>query len=396
MTKKLYYDDPYKITFTEKILKKTKYQDKFAVVLAETYFYPTSGGQLYDLGSINGTELIEVIEEDDEILHLSNKEIPGDIADCVINWNRRFDFMQQHTGQHILSESISKSLGFDTISCHLGEDYCTIDINAFSLNPKDIARIEEYANNVIYKNHEVFIHYISDTEVSKFPLRKPPKFKGILRIVEIDGFDYSACGGTHLKRTGEVGVIKIRKTEKIKGNLTRLEFLCGRRALSDYQWKGFILNEVSNIFTTSEREIPEKVTKLIEENKSLLKQSELYKSELLDVEISKILNEAIPDNNYKIIKKIFKDRNISEIRIIAQKIIDKKGYLVVFGNVGDTSNIIFARSQDISLNMVQLFNSIAAMIDAKGGGKPDFVQAGIKNPAKLDDAIMFALRNIEL
>jgi alanyl-tRNA synthetase len=295
-----------------------------------------------------------------------------------------------------LYESISKSYGFDTVSSHLGDDYCTIDINAFSLTPKDIANIEEYANNIIYKNHEVIIRYILDSEVSKYPLRKAPKFKGTLRIVEIDNFDFSACGGTHVKKTGEVGVIKIRKTEKIKGNLTRLEFLCGRRALSDYQWKGFILNEISTIFTTSERDIPDKVTKLIEDNKSLMKQSESYKNELLDVEISNIINESIPDNNYQIIKKIFNNRNINDIRVIAQKIIEKNGYLVLFGNVGSASNIIFARSQDISLNMVQLFNSISTMIDAKGGGKPDFVQAGIRNPSKLDDAIMFALRNIEL
>jgi alanyl-tRNA synthetase len=287
-------------------------------------------------------------------------------------------------------------LNYDTVSSHLGEEFCTIDINVSSLTPKDIALIEEYANNIVYKNYDVIIHYISDTETSKFPLRKPPKFKGILRIVEIEGFDFSACGGTHVRRTGEVGLIKIRKSEKIKGNLTRLEFLCGKRALSDYQWKNYILSEVSNIFTTSEREIPDKISKLIEENKSLSKQSEIYRNELLDVEIMGIMNEAISDNNFKIIKKIFNNRNFNDIRVIAQKIIEKDGYLVLFGNISSSSNIIFARSKDIPLNMVQLFNSIAIMIEAKGGGKPDFVQAGIQNPGKLNDALMFALRNIEL
>lgn len=395
MTKKLYFDDPYKIDFTEKIISKTKYQDKFALTLAETYFYPTSGGQEHDKGKINGVEISDIIENDDEILHITNREVKGDIADCVIDWNRRFDFMQQHTGQHILSESIAKLFNYETASCHLGEDYCTIDVHALNLNPKDFAQIEKYANDIICKNLELKIHYISDSDISKFPLRKAPKFRGILRIIEIDKFDYCACGGTHARRTGEVGVIKIRKSEKIKGNLTRIEFVCGSRALSDYQWKNYILNDISNIFTTSERDIPEKVRKLLEENKSLNKQIEQYKNELLDIEISKIICEASPDKNFKIIKKIFKDRNLGDLRIIAQKIIENDGYIVLFGNIGSASNVIFARSKDISLNMVQLFNSIAPMIQAKGGGKPDFVQAGIQNPDKLEDALIFVLRNLD-
>jgi len=396
MTKKLYYDDPYKINFTEKIISKKNIEGKHVLVLAETYFYPTSGGQMHDYGTINGIPVIDVIEENDEILHVTQKEAPGDIAECVINWKRRFDFMQQHSGQHILSESISKVLGFDTVSSHLGEDFSTIDINSSGLTPKDFAVIEEYVNGIIYRNLEIKIHYVHDTEVNKYPLRKAPKFSGLLRIIEVTDFDYSACGGTHVRYTGEIGVIKIRKSERIKGNLTRLEFLCGYRALSDYQWKNYILNDLAGIFTTSERELPDKVRKLIEENKNLNKQSDIYKNRLLEIEISSIMEEAMTENNYKIVKKIFRNRSMNDIRFIAQKIIEANGYLVLFGNIGNTSNVILARSMDIPVNMVQLFNSIAPMIEAKGGGKSDFVQAGLQNPEKLDDALMFILRNTEI
>jgi len=396
MTKKLYYTDSYKTNFTEKIVNKTKYFDKFAVVLEETYFYPTTGGQEHDIGTINGVDVIDVVEYNDQILHLTQKEISGDIAECNINWKRRFDFMQQHTGQHILSESIFKIAGYNTISSHLGEESSTIDLNCNNISQKEIAEFEVYANNIIYQNLDVKIHFISDTEVDKYPLRKPPKFTGLLRIIEIDGFDFSACGGTHVKKTGEVGLIKIVKSEKIKGNATRLEFLCGQRALNDYQWKHFLFADISYTLSSSEKEIPEKVRKLINENKLLNKQNDIYKEQILQIEAEKLINDAIIEKDTKIIKKVFYNRDFSDLRIIAQKIISNEGYIVLLGNINSNSNILFARSADVSINMVQLFNSISGMIDAKGGGKPDFVQAGLKNSNNLVDALNFVLRNLNL
>jgi len=396
MTKKLYYTDSYKTNFTEKIVNKTKYFDKFAVVLEETYFYPTTGGQEHDIGTINGVDVIDVVEYNDQILHLTQKEISGDIAECNINWKRRFDFMQQHTGQHILSESIFKIAGYNTISSHLVEESSTIDLNCNNISQKEIAEFEVYANNIIYQNLDVKIHFISDTEVDKYPLRKPPKFTGLLRIIEIDGFDFSACGGTHVKKTGEVGLIKIVKSEKIKGNATRLEFLCGQRALNDYQWKHFLFADISYTLSSSEKEIPEKVRKLINENKLLNKQNDIYKEQILQIEAEELINDAIIEKDTKIIKKVFHNRDFSDLRIIAQKIISNEGYIVLLGNINSNSNILFARSADVSINMVQLFNSISGMIDAKGGGKPDFVQAGLKNSNNLVDALNFVLRNLNL
>ena len=396
MTKKLYYTDSYKTNFTEKIVNKTKYFDKFAVVLEETYFYPTTGGQEHDIGTINGVDVIDVVEYNDQILHLTQKEISGDIAECNINWKRRFDFMQQHTGQHILSESIFKIAGYNTISSHLGEESSTIDLNCNNISQKEIAEFEVYANNIIYQNLDVKIHFISDTEVDKYPLRKPPKFTGLLRIIEIDGFDFSACGGTHVKKTGEVGLIKIVKSETIKGNATRLEFLCGQRALNDYQWKHFLFADISYTLSSSEKEIPEKVRKLINENKLLNKQIDIYKEQILQIEAEELINDAIIEKDTKIIKKVFHNRDFSDLRIIAQKIISNEGYIVLLGNINSNSNILFARSADVSINMVQLFNSISGMIDAKGGGKPDFVQAGLKNSNNLVDALNFVLRNLNL
>jgi alanyl-tRNA synthetase len=395
MTKKLYHNDSYKLEFTAEICKREIYENKYSVVFSQTYFYPTSGGQLHDIGFINGIKVLDVVQVDDDILHITEKEITEDNVECNINKERRFDFMQQHTGQHILSESIAKVFGYETASCHLGEEMCTIDINASSLSTTDIQKIELFANNIVCQNLPVKVHYVQDTEINKLPLRKAPKFTGLLRIIEIDKFDFSACGGTHVKTTGEVGIIKIRKRESVKGNLTRIEFLCGTRALLDYQTKSEILNSLANSFTTTEKEVIDKVKKIVENNKQLVKELDLYKTELLKFEIVKLAEEAIIDKQYKIIKKTFKDRDINEIRILAQKIIEYDDYIILFGSVSNSSNIIFARSKNVPVNMQQLFNSISEMIGAKGGGKPDLVQAGLKNQNRLEEALTFAMRLID-
>ena len=395
MTKKLYHDDSYRLEFAAEICKRERYDDKYAVVFNETYFYPTSGGQLHDTGFINGIKVLDVVQVGDDIFHITEQEVTDDKVECVVNKERRFDFMQQHTGQHILSETIVKLCGYETLSCHLGEEVCTIDINTNSLTPDNIQKIELFANNIVYQNLSIKIHYVQDTDINKFTLRKAPKFTGLLRILEIDNFDFSACGGTHVKSTGEVGIIKIRKRESVKGNLTRIEFLCGTRAFLDYQTKSEILTNLANSFTTTENEVVDKVNKIVENNKQLLKQLDLYKIELLKIEIIKLTEEAIIDNQYKIIKKTFKDRDINEVRVIAQKIIEYDDYIILFGNVSNSSNIIFARSKNVSINMQQLFSSISGMIEAKGGGKPDFIQAGLKNSSKLEEALTFVMRLID-
>jgi len=395
MVKKLYYNDSYKLEFNAEICKREMYNDKYAVVFKETYFYPTSGGQLHDTGFINGIKVLEVVQVEDDIFHITEQEVIGDNVECVINKERRFDFMQQHTGQHILSESIVKVCGYETLSCHLGEEICTIDINAKMLSDDDIKKIELFANDIIYKNLYVKVHDVQDVDIGKFPLRKAPKFAGLLRIIEIDQFDFCACGGTHVKTTGEVGIIKIRKRESVKGNLTRIEFLCGGRALVDYQSKNDILSGLANLFTTTETEVTDKVKKIVESNKLFSKQLDFYRTEFLKFEIVKLADEAIIDNQYRIIKKTFKDRDINEIRIIAQKLIEYDNYIILFGNLGSSSNILFARSKNVSINMQQLFNSISGMIEAKGGGKPDFIQAGLKNQNKLEEALNFVMRLID-
>jgi alanyl-tRNA synthetase len=396
MTRKLYYTDSYTVEFEQKIIYQEKYDNFFAIKFDETYFYPTSGGQEHDVGSIDDIEIIDVIDENGDILHIVKKKVEGEIAHCKIDWKRRFDFMQQHTGQHILSESIQRVIGFGTVSSRLAEQSSTIDINTNSLDYQQVLKVEEQANQIIYDNIDVKIHFVNENDIKNFPLRKPPKFSGIIRVVEVDGFDFSACGGTHCRKTGEVGLIKIRKWEKIKGNMTRIEFFCGRRALYDYQWKNHFVVDLANSLTIKDIDLHEQIQKIIDDNKNLIKENDFLKSQLISFEAEELIKTAILEKNVRIVKNIFKDRPVNEVRLLAQKLIFFDNCIVLFGIINEQSNIIFARSSSLNQNMLQLFNAISHIIEAKGGGKPDFVQAGCKNPDKLQEGLEFAYRNLEI
>jgi alanyl-tRNA synthetase len=395
MTNKLYFYDSYKTEFTQRALEQEKYGEFFSIKFSDTFFYPTTGGQEHDLGTINNINVIDIIEQDDDILHIIEKNIPSVDCVCIIDWKRRFDFMQQHTGQHILSESIQKLFKHETMSSHLGEISCTIDIDTKFFDYNKMREIEEYANDIIYRNLKVNFHYVHDSEISKFPLRKKPKFTGELRIVEIDGFDYSACGGTHVNNTGEIGIIKIKKWEKVKGDLTRIEFLCGKRALKEYQIQNKCISDLANKMTISDSELFEKVVKLLEENKRNLKSIEQYKNDLLKYEAVEIFNNGINEKGITIIKKLFENREFSDIRSLAQLLIRNNSTIVLLGNYGLQNNIIMARSGNLEIDFKQLLNVISNFYELKGGGKQDFVQAGV-NKEKMQEIIEFALRNLEI
>jgi alanyl-tRNA synthetase len=266
-------------------------------------------------------------------------------------------------------------LGFETISSRLSEDSSTIDLNTNNLEYKQVLKVEEFANQIVYNNLDVKIYFVHEQDISKIPLRKPPKYSGEIRIVEVDSFDYSACGGTHCKKTGEVGIIKIRKWEKVKGNLTRLEFYCGKRALNDYQWKNQIVLDLASSLTVKDTELNQKVLKIIDDNKNLSKKFNLYRSQLLDYEAEKLFKDGIVEKDIRIIKKIFRSRDVGEIRILIQKALSLGECVALIGIMDEQSNVIFARSNGVNQNMLQLLDAVSSIVGIKGGGKSDFVQA---------------------
>ena len=310
MTERLYYQDSYLKEFKARIIKKVRIDDQPAVVLDRTAFYPTSGGQPYDIGVIQDVSVVEVVEEGKEIIHILKDELKEDVGAVVtgkIDWERRFDHMQQHLGQHILSGALLKIWDFETVSFHLGEEVCTLDIIKEELTEKEVKKVEECANEVIFANRPVKCYFVEgEEELKRLNLRKMPERKGKTRIIEVEDFDLSACGGTHCRTSGEVGLIKVTKWEK-RGEKIRLEFICGRRAWEDYSWKHELVKNISNRLTVKDSELDEVIERMLEERKEIRKELKDFKEKLQDYEALDLLhNEVIIKDNIKVINSSLK------------------------------------------------------------------------------------------
>jgi len=377
MTERLYYSDSYTHTFNARIVERLTHNNQPALLLDKTFFYPTSGGQPNDRGTINQAQVIDVIarESDHAILHILDRETDSGDAACAIEWSRRFDFMQQHTGQHILSQAFIRIAHAETSSFHLG-DSLTIDLAVEKLKPESIDQAEDLANRVVTDNVPIRSWFPSDEELQTIPLRKAPEIDGRLRIVAIGDFDFTACGGTHVARTGEVGLIKIIKVDRAK-KMMRVEFMCGARALSDYRRKNAIVNQLAADFTCGVFEIDQSVAKLRSENQTRSKELKEMRLRWLEDEAQKII-AAFPDTwGNRIVKRAWANRDMDELRKLAMRLTDEPKVIVLLGSSGAKANLVFARSNDVDQDMKALLLPALKVIGSeKGGGDGRLAQGG--------------------
>ena len=403
MSKRLYYEEPYLQEFKGKILEKIKIDGKPALILDNTCFYPTSGGQPNDLGYIQSVPIVDVIEDNERIIHILKQGIEEECGDTVIgkiDWKRRFDHMQQHSGQHILSAAFEKLWNAETVSFHLGDEVCTLDIMKDDITPEEVKRGEVLANNVVLENKPIKTYFVNKEEVNKLNLRKIPPQKGDIRIVEIKDFDICACCGTHCGTTGEVGLIKILKWEK-RGVKIRLDFICGKRSLKDYYWKNELIKNISNKLTIKDTELGETVERMLEERKETRKELREIKEKLQEYEVKKLIDEASTrDNGIKIINKVFEEKNFQEVRELVQKIINLDDNVVVLAGIkskgeGERVKILFACSRVLKYDMNRLIREAGKFIEGRGGGAPNFAQAGGKRVEGIHEALDFALKNLK-
>jgi len=402
LTERLYYQDSYLKEFKAKVLKKIKINNQPAVVLDKTAFYPTSGGQPYDRGVIQDIPVVEVVEDNDEITHILKEELKEEINSEVvgkINWERRFDHMQQHSGQHILSGALMKLWSVETVSFHLGEEVCTLDIAKEKFTEEEARKVEECANEIIFNNKPVKCYFVEgEEELKRLNLRKMPDRKGKIRIIEIKNFDLSACGGTHCRATGEVGMIKITKWEK-RGEKIRLEFICGRRAWKDYFRKNKVIKNISNKLTIKDSELGEAIDRMLEEQKEIRKELKGFKEKLQDYEVRNLINKSsLKDDGIRIVSKIFEDKNFQEVRELVQKIINLDESVVVLAGInskGEGIKILFACSRALNYDMNRLIREAGKFIEGRGGGAPNFAQAGGKRVEGIHEALDFALTNLK-
>lgn len=389
-TRRLYFEDAYQRDFEATIVDKFLFEGKPAVVLDQTCFYPESGGQPSDRGLLGGAAVVHVFEDGGRIIHLLEKGIDADRVRGGIDWPRRFDHMQQHSGQHILSQSFFGLLQGETLSFHLGETVSTLEIGLRDISDADLGRVEERANEVVFEDREIKTYFVPEEKISSIPLRRPPKKEGLIRVVEVSGFDYSACGGTHCRRSGEIGLIKVTKWEKIRGNL-RFEFLCGRRAVEDYTWKNRALAEIAARFSAHEKNIPAAVEKTVSEVKQARKKMRLLQEKLARYEAE----EAVRKSEGRIVTAVWADKTPEEAKLLALNIIKAGEFVVLCGIKGEErDHLVFAASERLPLDMRELLPIVFSQVQGKGGGSSSLVEIVVEKGEDLKSLIKLAFEAV--
>lgn len=380
MTDKLYYTQPELREWETSITGITEEDDYYLVTLKETAFYPEGGGQPADIGTIDVIKVIDVIEKGNEVYHKVLTKPSRDHVNCKIDYHRRFDHTQQHTGQHLLSAVLIELFEIETVSFHLGTDTVTIDINTKELTDQQILEVEQKVNEYIYDDIEIETYFVQKDELSSLQLRKTPIVTEDIRIVEIKGIDVSACCGTHVIHTGQLGLIKIVKTEKVKGNI-RVHFKCGYRALEDYRQTSTILNDVSLHLSSNRDAVLSNIKKLELEHKNLQRELEEVKEKNDQFLAQKLLTE----HPTKLLNISFTDRTIKDLQRLSRHFSDR---VIVFQSVLD-KKILLSHDGSIDLHCGQFFKEHLKQYHGKGGGNAQSSQASFDDIQDLENFAKF-------
>ena len=389
MTERLYYRDSYLRQFEARVVKAEQTAQGCDVVLNATAFYPTSGGQPHDLGIMAGARIQEVVECDDEIVHRLDRPVAGERLACEVDWERRFDHMQQHTGQHLLSQALVRAAKRNTVGFHMGADYVTVDLDAEGIGQQQLSEAERLANTIIYENRPIAARIVSDSEVSALGLRKESQRTGPLRVVSVEDFDVSACGGTHVSRTGEIGSVVIRKVERVN-RLARIEFVCGLRSLVSGQRDLETLSLVARQFSVGLNEVPARVEKQIQEARQLRKVLQMKNKMLAGLLARELYAQAPPRQETRIVKQLFEDEEMEFLKMLAQALLSQGDCVVLLGSGGAQAELLFARSDNLNGDLRQILPACCELIEGKGGGTRTLVQAGGKNASRLQRALDLA------
>ncbi len=379
MIRRRYYHEAYTTTFDATVAERYKHEGCVALVLDHTYFYPKSGGQPADRGTINGQAVVDVFirEQDGAIVHLVDGEIWTDEVHGQLDWERRFDHMQQHSGQHILSQAFIQIAGAETVGFHLSEASVTIDLDRPDLKPETVEAVELLANQIVWQDRPIKIHMVSLQQARQMNLRKlPEKVGNVLRLIDIEEFDLTACGGTHVDRSGAVGMIKILKLEQGAEQL-RVEFKCGQRALADYRHKNGIIMRLATDFTTGYGEVQQSVARLRSELKQAQRANKQQKVEMMNLLAGQLLSEAHVKGSTRVVARVFDDKDADDLKVLAGQLLKQQGVVALLGLSGPQTRLLFARSEPAGGAMNELLKSALQVLgDATGGGSGQFAQGG--------------------
>jgi alanyl-tRNA synthetase len=372
MTERLYYNDPYLREFTASVVAVDQIEGRQMATLDRTAFYPTSGGQPHDVGTLDGVRVADVIDADDgSVLHVIEGSIgPGSTVSGRIDWTRRFDHMQQHTGQHVLSAAFDRLVDARTESFHLGADYATIDLNR-DLSPQQIASAEEEASRIVWEDRPVRISYVDAGEAAKLPLRKPAAREGRLRLIEVEDYDLSACGGTHVGRTGAIGIIAVTSWERFKGG-TRVGFVCGNRALRAHRTLRDVAAAAGRLLSILPEELPAAIERLQAEAKDSRRTIKDLQAKLATFEADGLAASA---HNGRVVAALDGwDQNA--LKIIATAIAARPGHAAALIAPASSGAIVIARHSSVAVDAGDVLKQAVQRFGGKGGGRPELAQGG--------------------
>jgi alanyl-tRNA synthetase len=390
-TDRLYYTDPYLRDFEADVAAVRRVGDRNGVVLDRTAFYPTSGGQPFDVGVLGGARVVDVVDDDDgEVVHVIEGDAPSGRVEGRIDWRRRFEHMQQHTGQHVLSAAFDRLLGVRTESFHLGAAAATIDLGR-EVSPSEIAQAEDAANAVVWEDRPVTIRFVDAVEAAALPLRKESARSGRLRIIEVADFDVSACGGTHVARTGAIGIIAVSAWERFKG-ASRIEFRCGGRALGGYRALRDLTTAGSRLLSTSADDLVPAIERLQTENRETKKRAKDLESRLAVYDAAALADRAVSVGGMRLAIDSLPDLDLSGLKPLAQSIAARPGHAASLLTRTAPISIVIARAPDVSLDASALLKSLIARFGGKGGGRPEMAQGGGFNASA--DEVMAGVREL--
>ena len=395
MTERLYYDDAFLREFDARVISCEADGARWRVRLDRTAFYPTSGGQPFDTGKLGGAAVVEVLDDEaassEEIFHFTDAAVALGAIHGAIDWPRRFDHMQQHTAQHMLSAAFIELFQFRTVSFHLGRDISSIDLAAPSVVPRHLDEAERRVNEIIVEDRAVAVRYGTQEALAAEGIRKRVEREGILRVVDIENFDRQPCGGTHLARTGQAGMLLIRKCERQKQNW-RVEFVAGFRALAAARADLATLREAADLIGCGMPEVPAMIRKMQEERRAAAREAKKLSERLAELEATSLVAskaEASRGGAHRVVVHISDNASAAYLALLAAKLVSNAGVQTILASRAANA-VVIAQSQGIDGDMGALLREVLATAGGKGGGSKSFAQGTVPSAGALDSVVAAA------
>ncbi|MCU0494960.1 MAG: DHHA1 domain-containing protein [Chloroflexaceae bacterium] len=377
MTQRLYFTDSYQRRFQGRVVEQGQWQGQPAVALDQSAFYPEGGGQPADHGMLGGVPVVDVQLREGLVWHVLGQ--PAELPDEVegeIDWARRFDHMQQHLGQHLLTAAFVATANLATVSFHMGAQRVTIDLDTPTLTAEQVHAAETLANEIIWEDRPVSARFVSAEELATLPLRKPPTVDGPVRVVSVPGFDYSACGGTHPRSTGGVGLVAVTGWTRQKGG-TRVEFVCGGRALHEQRRLSGITTAAAGLLSVGSDELVAALQRLQAANAAMYQQLERLQAQLLAAEVERFYTSASAIGTARVVCHLLEAENMATVRNLAQQIAERPSGLAILGLAdGERGQLVIACHPDTGLDARVLLQMGLATVQGRGGGSATLAQGG--------------------